>query len=309
MGSENTTEQQSLPQRLLTAGVKHAALLFGVVYAAGFLVSSLYQAHFGLDTLEPLKAKVFSAGILFVVLALISCVAMARLHGLFGLRRPGAYVVTDRVKIVKLIWALDFWWVAVGLRIFSSIVFAPFEMYPAYPGWLFYLLFCAAWATANQLCDLNTHPVRTVLIEFVFFVFGVALIYRYMSHRYFVHVIWFYLVGLTFLWLYSVSNSVRFAETHDWERDVFFILALILFFANYVYRDVYSFYGGGKPVSVDLIFVRPTSFSSSLETSGLLVDQDSYGYYLIHTDDERSAVFVPRDAISGIIFHGNLSKF
>ncbi|MGA1986330.1 MAG: hypothetical protein ABSG72_08670 [Candidatus Sulfotelmatobacter sp.] len=124
-----------------------------------------------------------------------------------------------------------------------------------------------------------------------------------MSRQFFLQVIWFYIVGVTFLWLYNLWNSST-SKTFDWERQAFSLLGLALFFALFLYGNIRSIYGGGAPIRVDVIFNRPTSFSPSTTTNGFLVDQDSHGYYIVHQKEEKEAHFIPRDAVAEIVFHG-----
>lgn len=304
-----STSPQPLPQQLLGLTLKHAAFVFAIVYGIGFLILSIHHGRLGMDPLDPLKPKVFSAGLLFVVMAGVSCVAMARLQGLFGLRMPNVKAVpAQRIGLIKLSWALDFWSVAFGLRIACALLFKNWEMIPNYPGILFYIADVVLTVVSRPLFDLNKSPTRTTLMHLALTAFGVAIIFRYMSHSFFLQVLWLYGVGLMFLWTHSLWHGSE-RQTFDWERQVFSILGLIGFFAIFVYGQVRSIYGGGAPISVDLILTRPTLFSSDKASRGLLVDEDAHGYYLIHKEDETEAHFIPRDAVAEIVFHGQTPGF
>ncbi|MFY9561117.1 MAG: hypothetical protein WAQ52_12860 [Terriglobales bacterium] len=306
MGTTVTAPQESLPQKLFGLTVKHAAVIFAIIYGTGFLVLSIHHSRFGLETIESFKPKVFSAGLLFAVLAGVPCIAMARTLALFGLRMPSVVVVEgEGAKYVWLIWVLDFWWVAVGLRMGSSILFTPFELFPRYPGWLFYIVYCAVVAaTSVWFTDLNRWPLRTNVIDLVFFASAVVIIFRYNSRDFFLQVIWFYVVGLVFLWLRFLKHKAK-TQTYDWERQGFALLGLVTIFAVLVYGHIYSAYGGGAPIRIDVTFTRPTSFSVNKTESGFLVDEDSHGYYVVHQETDAETHFIPRDAVGEIVFHGN----
>ncbi len=297
-------QQEVLPQSLFNLTAKHTAAIFAVIYGAGFLIISIHHGRLGMYAVEPFKAKIFSAGLLFVLLTGIPCIAMARAMGLFGLRMPAIEVVEGRIGYVYISWALDFWLIAVGLRLATSILFAPMEMFPRYPGWLLFIIYCAVAGIAAPFLSLNRWPLRTILMDFVVFILGVALIYKYSSHQFFLQALWFYLIGLIFLWIRSLTTSPRLVKTFLWERQGFLILAMVLFFAAFVYGHIPSFYGGGAPIRVDLTFNRQTSFSSGTTVTGFLVDDDSHGYYLIHQEADRDTHFIPRDAVTEIVFHG-----
>src|SRR6266851_5384767 len=181
MATTAVTPQESLPQKLFGLSVKHAAVIFAIIYGTGFLVLSIHHSRFGVETIEPFKPKVFSAGLLFAVFAGVPCIAMARSLALFGLRRPSIRVVEGKgAKYIWLAWVLDFWLVAVGLRMGSAILFAPFELGPRYPaGWVLYIIYCAVAAVAFVwFTDLNRWPLRTTVINFIFFAFGVFIVFR-----------------------------------------------------------------------------------------------------------------------------------
>jgi len=96
MATAPTVQQASLSRELFGLTVKHAAVIFAVVYGIGFLVLSIHHARFGMEATEPFKPKVFSAGVLFVLLAGVPCVAMARLLAMFGLRMRRTYTVVGK---------------------------------------------------------------------------------------------------------------------------------------------------------------------------------------------------------------------
>jgi hypothetical protein len=309
MTTATASQAESLPQRMLGLTVKHAAFIFAMVYGTGFLVLSIHHGRLGIDAIEPFKPKVFSAGLLFVVLAGVPCIAMARLAGLFGLRMPTVTVVDSRrMGLIRLSWVLDFWWIAVGLRMGSALLFTGVEFIPRYPGWLLATVAIALWVVGSHVLKLKRHPLKSTFMNFGMFVVAVAIFYKYMSHEFFLEVIWFYSTGLIFLWIHFLWNSSN-SETYDWERNAFSILGLVLFFALFLYGHIRSIYGGGAPIRVDVIFNRPTSFSASTTANGFVVDQDSHGYYIIHQEEEKEAHFIPREAVAEIVFHGDKTGF
>jgi len=115
MTTTPTVQQQSLPRELFGLTVKHAAVIFAVIYGIGFLVLSVHHARFGMEATEPFKPKVFSAGLLFVVLAGVPCIAMARTLAMFGLRMPVTRIVKGQGEAyVGLLRVLRFWLIALG---------------------------------------------------------------------------------------------------------------------------------------------------------------------------------------------------
>jgi hypothetical protein len=306
MATAPAVPQQSLMREFFGLTLKHAAVIFAVIYGIGFLVLSIHHARFGLETTEPFKPKVFSAGVLFVVLTGAPCIAMARFLNMFGLKMPKTQVVTGKgAAYIVPEYILDFWLVAVCLRMGSAVLFSPFDMVPRYPGWLFWIIYSAVTTTASVwLMDMNRSPVRTIIIKFVLFASLVAIVFKYSSHEFFLQVIWFYGVGLVFLWM-RYQRHQESAHTYDWERQCFALVGIVGFFAVFVYGHIWSAYGGGAPIRIDMSFTRATSFSANKTDGGFLVDQDSQGFYVVHQPKDTETHFIPRDAVGEIVFHGN----
>jgi hypothetical protein len=305
MGTTPAVPQQSLMREFFGLTLKHAAVIFAVTYGIGFLVLSIHHARFGLETTEPFKPKVFSAGVLFVVLTGAPCIAMARFLNMFGLTMPRTQVVTGKgAAYIVPEWILDFWLIAVGLRIGSGVLFTPLEILPRYPGYMFWVIFCLVVLTASGwLMDLNRSPVRTIITKFVLFASLVAIVFRYNSHEFFLQALWFYGVGLVFLWVRYLRKQQ--SATYDWERQGFALVMIVAFFAVFVYGHIGSAYGGGAPIRIDISFTRATAFSTNKTDGGFLVDQDSQGFYVVHQPKDTETHFIPRDAVGEIVFHGN----
>jgi hypothetical protein len=306
MATTPTAQPDSLLRQALGVTLKNAAVIFAVIYGVGFLILSIHHANFGLETTEAFKPKVFSAGVLFVLLAGVPCVAMARVLALFGLKMPRTQIVEGKgVAYIGVTWALDFWAIALGLRMGSAILFTPSDFIPTYPGWVFYIIWCAALGVSEiWLFDPNKRPVRTLVIKIVFFASLVSIVFRYNTHTFFLQVVWFYSVGLIFLWLRSERSS-KDSHTYDWERQGFAALGIISFFAVFMYGHIRSAYGGGAPVRIDVTLTRATAFSTAKTEGAFLLEQDSQGYYVVHKPEDTETHFLPRDAVSEIVFHGN----
>ena len=59
---------------------KAGAVLLAIIYAAGFLIVILHHAQYGIAEFNPLKPKIFSAGILFGLLFAAPAVAGYRFY-------------------------------------------------------------------------------------------------------------------------------------------------------------------------------------------------------------------------------------
>ena len=60
------------------------ALLVGIAYVAGFVIVTLHHAQYGIGEISLLRARVFSAGILFGSFVALPLAISARVHGYLG---------------------------------------------------------------------------------------------------------------------------------------------------------------------------------------------------------------------------------
>jgi hypothetical protein len=112
--------------------------------------------------------------------------------------------------------------------------------------------------------------------------------------------LWFYVVGLVFLFAYYALKDNDTVRSIQWELLGFSLLGVAVFFANSIYRKIKPSWGGGLIVPVVVHFSHQTSFSSSLDTPAYLIDETERGYYLTQSIDSTKSTFIPREAIASI---------
>src|SRR6266480_1236037 len=73
-------QKESQFRSVLETVSKAGAILLAVIYAVGFLIVVLHHAQYGIAEFNPLKPKIFSAGILFALLFAVPAIAAYRFY-------------------------------------------------------------------------------------------------------------------------------------------------------------------------------------------------------------------------------------
>ena len=113
-------------QTRVEGGLKFGALFLGLVYAIGFLIIAIHHSRVSIPEFDPLKPKIFSAGIVFILLAGLPILAALRMFGLFGLRvgaATGFRVHPGNEAAAKAVLIFSFWYGAVAFSMTVGQIF------------------------------------------------------------------------------------------------------------------------------------------------------------------------------------------
>ncbi len=114
---EPTRTPSSFTARFEFAG-KFTALFIGMVYAFGFLIIAIHHAQFSIPEFDPLKPKIFSTGLIFLVFVGIPMLGSFRTFGLFGLQSPYGFRIgakPENIAIHKLMLVFGFYYGAYAM--------------------------------------------------------------------------------------------------------------------------------------------------------------------------------------------------
>src|ERR1017187_5971609 len=82
------SKERPLSESRLVAGLevtaRAVAVFAAVVYGAGFLIVAIHHAQYGIAQFDPLKPKIFSTGIVFILLTGLTTMAAFRMFHIFG---------------------------------------------------------------------------------------------------------------------------------------------------------------------------------------------------------------------------------
>jgi len=80
----------------LELAVKFGALFVGFIYALGFIIIAIHHAQFSIPQFDPLKPKIFSTGLVFLLMVGAPAIAAFRAQGLLGLRTTTGVVIPSQ---------------------------------------------------------------------------------------------------------------------------------------------------------------------------------------------------------------------
>jgi hypothetical protein len=285
---------------------KFAALFFGLVYALGFLVIAIHHAQYGISQFDPLRPKIFSTGLVFLVLSGLPSVAALRQFHVFGLQKNAIFHIGYDEKnkaYADLCVALSFWPVCLGLSYMSGFIFVSFSD-PRPWGLTAFLAAMAAYLAVSLVESryFNRLPMSFAAIDSVTAI-GVALVvYHFQDHRVFFVSLWFYATGLAGLFLSKLFGDSGRLKAFEWEIRFPYFAAILLWYSTFIYENVRPSLGGGAPTSVALYLSGKSPVPELDATEVLLLEETDHGYYILRPGKEQTAYFLRRDLVSAIHF-------
>ena len=115
----------------------------------------------------------------------------------------------------------------------------------------------------------------------------------------FAHIaLWFFALGVWFLVEMRVSQE---NPPRRWAMTLPIVLLVLGGFARYYYPRIKSSWGGGSPISVVLFLSKDAPVGAGKQLQATLLDESDAGYYIVPAH-ETKAIFLPRDAVSLVLF-------
>lgn len=304
-----THDQQQRPdiRERLEFGVKFGALFFGLVYALGFLIIAIHHSTLSIPEFDPLKPKIFSAGIVFILLAGLPVLAALRMFDIFGLSIPvvkGIQVQPGNEAAWKAATVFSFWWVALGFSVTVGQIF---------------LDGIAAWRPWGFTCDIVIFALLAVYIVllrkyfnrlpdiFAFAALGIVVAdavvtFKFADRKLFWLTLWAYFVGLGGAYCLHLLNDPDKRRKFEWERLVPYVALTIGLYGSGLYRYIPPHYGGGKPTPSTMYFASKVPFTNADSANVQFLEETNSGYYILAPGDDRHAYFLRRDSVSAIHF-------
>jgi hypothetical protein len=286
---------------------KFAALLFGLVYAVGFTIISIHHAQFSISEFDPVKPKIFSTGLVFLLLAAAPILAAYRTFGLFGMRGTVGFFFKSRPEneaTLKFLVGIAFYYAASALAWAIGPIFIVdlINMKPWGATWEFISLACITITGFLARRYFDKWPDTFVSATLANVVFAAFVTYRFENHKMFVVTLWFYGVGLLGLRYTKVLRDRAERGKTEWEREIPIIALVLLTYGNLIYKNITPYFGGGIPVPVMMYFSSKTPLTDSDSADVKLLEQAADGYYVLKSGDEKHAYFIRHDLVSAVHF-------
>jgi hypothetical protein len=273
------------------------------VYVVGFLVTSLYYSTLGIAPINPLRARVVGAGLLFCIT--VAAGYWACVTSFNDFLSPGTH--SGQNQIVRLLidtclffllcsslstalWQITDFDVEGLVRIAGSYI-APVFLFAA--GF-------TIWRIESISIRIRTF-VTTVTMLLALILFGVFSFRQQVSRSHFVLIAWLMLASLTVVGGRVFIKSDKFSAAMNVTSVLSQGMLLLTFFAHLIFPHVHPEWGGGAPVSVVLTYAKDAGYLAGQVKPALLLDESDLGFYLLDRNLKRT-YFVPRSEVALVAY-------
>lgn len=290
------------------------AILFVIVYVAGFLVVTFEDASFGIVAFGLFRAKVLSAGILLTVFLVLPVLETSRSFGLFGfparLRKPG--LVKGKAEEIPS----SFWQVATMLSFFTSawmtttlmrwFMFMDYDFQWRYSAVVFGFLAVATALLVIPAWSFPKHPTIYALLSVATIgagLTGLILLKRWQS---IFLILWFLFVGFLVHRTEPILRKPEILRDEvSWYMVLVQLIGVVGFFTIAFYPRIPPMLGGGKPTRATFQFANSSPIDSTAKTEVWLVEEVDNGYYVLRSPNDHKAVFIAKPLVSAIYFEAD----
>jgi len=277
-----------------------------LVYAAGYVVQSLYRSSFGLDESSFLRPQIAGAGLAFLGTAAIALFTASWTFSTLSSLPSGWSewkVWRFRLSFGVLFLFLNDCFAAAVLQ--SLFVFKGTQNWPvAFPVtgmalWIIITTLLASQSRISPAAVLGSPPALVVCVAAYFFLFAASIPWNgQFGIRQFA------------LYLLIAQGTIPVVRRGVGEVPIVNcvvvtgeLIILLLGFALFVYPQVRPAFGGGHPARVTMIVNELNGPSDALQrlTGADLVDETDAGYYVLPAGQSRVS-FIPRRSVFRVEF-------
>lgn len=303
---ENLTDADNKPT-LETAG-RLGGILIATIYGTGFLIVALHHSQYGISEFSLLRARIFSSGLLFVVLLTLPMVVVSRIFNLFGLKKSLGIAIStepENLKHLKAGLCFGFYWVSAGLAAVLRFLFSgsggekPF-LSSVFSFAILVLIIALGWEAKR---NFNRYPSKYILASFLVSVLNFTVALLYGDRQVFWLALWFYLIGLATVFVYTTWKDDEERSKMEWEWWGISVAPTMLFvFATHIYGSVAPQYGGGAPLRATMYVSGANPISQSDAIDVLLLEETDHGYYFLRTSADNRGCFLSRNIVVALEF-------
>lgn len=278
------------------------------VYIVGFLVTSLYYSTLGIAPINPLRARIVGAGLLFsftVAIAYWAGITSFRdflgpnpekeQHQIVRLLIDSCLFVMICFSVSTILWQMTDFDVEALPRIAGSYM-APVVLFAM--GFTF-------WRVESIPIRIRT-PVTTATMFLALVLFGIFSIWPREARSHSVLVGWLILVSVTLVGGRALGKADKFTGAMNVTSSLAQATLPLTFFAHLIFPHFRPEWGGGAPVPVVLTYVKDAGYLAGQVKPALLLDEGDLGFYLIDRNVKRT-YFVPRSEVSLVAYEYHVS--
>ena len=285
------------------------ALFIGSVYAAGFLVVSIYLAEYGVIPTSLFRPRFVGAGVLFLVF--VGLPAPAAIFARRSVERTAAHPPSPTDSKPTQVPFFPFLAFLYVYSIFPAIFLSGFRGDRVVFDWQLliiaatYLAAIGGITYARMFGALNW---RGDILSLLCATLLLVVLGDCASPGFQLTVIWVTWAGAVGESLVRNWHSISRFEAHGPEFVLAAILASAGFFAKAIYPKIGPEFGGGLPSPAIIQFDEAPPFGMPARSSVLLLEESEEGYFVLRGKGATKAVFLPRRVVGGIYFGGTPEK-
>jgi len=227
----------------LELAAKFGALFLGLVYALGFLIVPIHHAQFSIPQFDPLKTKIFSTGLVFLLMVGAPAMFVFRTLGLVGLKAQTGFGIScdpknqDSLRVALVVGSF---FPAYGLgRYLAGTLFGTSYDFKRW-GFTGFLVCAGTFILSSVFMKkrFDKWPGTFVLLAALqtigTFIFGL----KFDDRRMFGAGLWFFGIGLLSLYVLHVIKKRDEWRSIEWERQIPIIATVLLLYSSLIYRNI-----------------------------------------------------------------------
>jgi hypothetical protein len=290
----------------LEFSVKFAALFFGLVYALGFLIIAIHHSTLSIPEFDPLKPKLFSAGIVFLLLVGLPVLTALRWLDFFGPSASaikGITVDPDNATAARVMSCFFFWIAAYGFSLTIGSIFLSYGPWRPW-GFISQTALCCIFIAFVVLSRkyFNRHADAFAFAALVLVVALGIVTFKFSDRKLFWATLWTYLIGLGGVFCLHLLRDPAKRRLVEWERLIPCVSLALFSYSSYFYPNIPPHLGGGKPTPSTFYFASKVPFTNASSANVRFLEETTSGYYILVSDDEKHGYFIRRDLVSAIHF-------
>jgi hypothetical protein len=299
---------------------KSVAALAIIVYASGFLITSVYHSSYGFIESDPLRLRILFAGAWFVFFLTAPLVLAWRFvgHEHWESKEPWsekikAFLTDYYIAGTSVVWAMSLnvfefdtttpandtgssshisltfiVLVILGALGAIAVIFVLF----AIGGFYFRKYIPPAWRARIEIIYMLCTSLGIVVPAF----------HDLSDKRHFTFLsvaLWFIVAGTAFVIISRFPGgklNPNLLPIYGWA-----LLPAITAFSTIYYPHIKSSWGGGMPIPAIISFTKDSPMMATQNVQVRIIDESSLGFYVVSNKDDK-ATFIPRSYVGFIHF-------
>jgi hypothetical protein len=265
---------------------KSVAVFAFVLYACGFLITSIQHFSYGFIETNPFRPRIASASLWFLLFVVAPPVLVMELRRLRG-KSENQQKWLDR-------FSTKLYFYCISCVLFGQILVKVFDFQggdaSANSTWYTWVLpvvsgvgllvFLDQWKRFPRMIA----PIASLgLVPFLLvFGFREGFVYHHATEA--AITLWFLPLG--FFAYSEMSLRSWKIRSGNWQQSLGFLITLLIMFASFYYPHLKPSWGGGALIPITIYFTKDSTIMPNQSVGALLVDESDAGLYVVGKNDK-----------------------